>query len=321
MRYTLGDAKRILTGSAHSKVTNIREKINDAIQALCGANPWEHEFLRRVVRITSAKPVFSLPQGVAGLVRACVNGRPVTLHGQDFQFLSSGPGDLNHVGAGYVQYAAQDLEDLGESPVWEQPQDFVCLAACYKGEKPQPPLTVTGIGLEGDEVTFKLTPRSFAEGRLFDEEHPVRMILSVVLDEATDGYVDLSSRPIEGGHDYTVIGNYHPKDKVPLFHRYRIPNFRSGPCDILAEVQIDPWPLVDDSDIVPFPSLEPIKCMMLAQWNSQNNETSTAEKYEKQAMSWLTRFNTKKNTFQTATVLNVPYNGSMGELSDWCQNL
>ena len=40
-----------------------------------------------------------------------------------------------------------------------------------------------------------------------------------------------------------------------------------------------------------------------------------------QALTWITRFNSAKNTVQTPTVVNVPYNGSMGQLSDWCSNL
>ena len=323
MRFTFGEAKRILAGTAHSKAVDIGGKINDAIRALVGANPWEHEFLRQTLRISSAGPEFSLPQGSAGLVRACLNGRPVSLHGEDFKFLSSGPGDIDfdRLGRNYIRLSAQEIEDLGMSPVWRQPgPEGGHLAATYSGDKPQAEVTVHAVSDGGDEVTFRLLP-SNSEDLDYDLAHEVRYIRSIVLDRYADEYIDIHLTP-DGGDTDAVIARCHPSIQVPEFHIYRVNRVRPGdPCEILAEVQVDPLPLIDDADVLPFPTLEPIKCMMLYQWNFQNNETAAAEKYLNQAMSWITRFNSAKNTVQTPTVVNVPYNMSMGQLSDWCSNL
>ena len=292
MRFTFGEAKRILAGTAHSKAVDIGERINDAIRALVGANPWEHEFLRQTLRISSAGPEFSLPQGSAGLVRACLNGRPVSLHGEDFKFLSSGPGDI-------------DFDRLG--------RNYIRLSA-------QAEVTVHAVADNGDEVTFRLLPTN-GESLDYDLQHKVRYVRSIVLDRHADEYIDIHLTP-DGGDTDAVIARCHPSIQVPEFHIYRVNRVRPGdPCEILAEVQVDPLPLVDDDDVLPFPTLEPIKCMMLYQWNFQNNETAAAEKYMHQAMAWITRFNSAKNTVQTPTVVNVPYNMSMGQLSEWCSNL
>lgn len=320
MRYTFGDAKRILVGTAHSKAVDIGLKINDAIRALCGANAWEHEFLRQVVRIFSAGPVFSLPQGSAGLVRACVNGSPVSLRGQDFQFLSSGPGDLSHPGPAYRMLSAQDIEDLGTSPVWCQPPAPVRLAATHSGPNPQPPVTVHCTKADGTKATLRLDASRTEP--VYDDLVEVVSVDSVVLDPSTDGYVSLHATDADTGLASVVIGRYHPLFHVPEFRCYRVNRpMHHGPFDILAEVQMEPLPLVDDDDVMPFPSLEPVKCMLLYQWNFQNNETAAAEKYLGQAMQWIGRFNSSKNAVQTPVVTNVQYNGSMGELSNWCVNL
>ena len=93
MQYTFGQAKQILISAGHSQSgTDLGQKINNAVQALAGLNG--SEFLRRLVRISSPSPVFSLPQGVSGLVRVCVNGKPASLHGTDYQFLHSGAGSV-----------------------------------------------------------------------------------------------------------------------------------------------------------------------------------------------------------------------------------
>lgn len=322
MKYTFGDAKRILVGSAHSKAVDVGQKINDAVQALCGANPWEHEFLRQVVRISSATPVFSLPQGAAGLVRACVNGRPVSLHGQDFQFLSSGPGDLGHVGPGFRMLSAQDIEDLGQSPVWWQPMVPSYLAATTTSDRPQPPITVHAVAPDGERFTFQIEPAQPGESPVFDTSRAVATVESVVLDQSADGYICLHATDRATQNFSVTIAKYHPSFRVPQFRCYRINSCpHRGPYDILAEVQVEPFPFIDDDDVLPFPTLEPIKCMMLYQWNFQNNETAAAEKYLTQALQWLGRFNSAKNTVQVPTVMNVQYNMSMGELSNWCVNL
>ena len=324
MRYTFGDAKRLLAGTAHSKLVDVGAKINDAVRALVGANPWEHEFLRQTMRISSASPVITLPQGVAGLVRACLNGRPVQLHGTDFKYLSSGPGDIDfdRLGPQYMRLDAQEIEDLGTSPVWEQPPpEGGFVAASCKGAKPQASVTVHAVTTGGDEVAFGVMPTF--EGAALEHHfaHRVKFIRAIVLDEHADEYIDVHLAG-DAGADDRVIARCHPSVRIPEFHRYRVNRIHPGtPCEVLAEVQLDPLPLVDDDDVLPFPTLEPIKCMMLYQWNFQNNETAAAEKYMGQALQWLTRFNSAKNTVQTPTVVNVPYNMSMGQLSEWCSNL
>lgn len=321
MKYTFGQAKRSLARACRSKLEDIGEKVNVAVRALCDMSAYDHEFLRQVVRMASVTPVFSLPQGATGLVRVCVNGRPTTLHGSDFQFLSSGPGDLDLVPAGYEKFGT-DVADLGTSPVWMQPAGFGWLCATYKGPAKQPPVTVYATGMDGDQVKFTLLPQSESEALEYDQAHPVRTIDRVVLDESTDNYISLYMTEVLPARGECLVARYHPGFKVPEFRRYRLPRLcHPGPYEILAEIQFEPPELVDDEDVIPFPTLEPIKSMILYEYSNQNLEGTAAEAYLKQAQNWLAMANQRNRVQQGSVTLNVPYEGSMGQLCDKFDNL
>lgn len=320
MLYTFGDAKRILSGAAHSSSVNIGQKINDAIRALCSVNPQEHELLRQVVRIFSASPVISLPQGSAGLVRACVNGKPATMRGQEFQFLSSGPGDFTGKSRGFVHKVAR-FTDLGASPIWYTIPRPGNLAVSSKGDQSQPPVTIHATDVDGDTIKFQLNPVPEDSGAPLEfSDRTVRSVERVILDEQTDSYVTLLLD--DGcGEGVSVLGKYHPKVRVPEFRQYLLEVPFRGPYDILAEVQVEPMELVDDDDVLPFPSLEPIKCMMKYEWHLQNDEGQAADHDLRAAAQWMTMNNNFRNVMQTPTVINVPYVGSVGEMSKFYSNL
>lgn len=323
--YTFGQAKRMLSRAAylHGKAS-VGEQINDAVMALSGLNGWE--FLRRIVRISSATSLLTLPQGVAGLVRVCVNGEPSSIHGTDYQFLHSGPGDLEgFMSRGFRLVPGTDVADLGFSPVIMEPPSPVCLVAVsyHHSERPQAPITVSGLSPSGERVTTKLDVGEGVEG-LYPEyerfhenaDRTFSVIDSVVLDDAADDYISLFGMTSSG----VVIrfGHYHPYVKVPKFRRYKLKTSRPGPYDILAEVRIDPLPMVNDEDVVPVPSLEPIKLMMLYDVSLAMNEMQTAQQYLQQAVQWLQQMQVADNTVQTPVVQNVLFEGSGGDVeSSW----
>lgn len=323
--YTFGQAKRMLSRTAylHGKAP-VGEQINDAVMALSGLNGWE--FLRRIVRTSSATSLLTLPQGVAGLVRVCVNGEPASIHGTDYQFLHSGPGDLEgFMSRGFRLVPGTDVADLGFSPVMVEPPSPVFLAAVsyHYSERPQAPLTVSGLSQNGERITIKLNvgegvPGLYPEYEQFHEnvDKPLSVIDSVVLDDAADDYISLFGMTSSGV--IVHFGHYHPDVKVPKFRRYKLKTSRPGPYDILAEVRIDPLPMVNDEDVVPVPSLEPIKLMMLYDVNLAMNEMQTAQQYLQQAVKWLQQMQVADNTVQSPVVQNVLFEGSGGDVeSSW----
>lgn len=321
--FTFGQAKKLLNRAPYVQGTaDIGERINAAIAALTGLNGWE--FLRRLVRMSSATPVFSLPQGVAGLVRACVNGRPSSIHGTDYQFLHSGPGDLeSYVSRGFRILRTTDVADIGYSPTLfpiVEPMFLAATSARVDAGRAQAPLTVTGLAPDGVRVTRKYEVTQGVYGQppeytaFYDGGDVTFMsIESVVLDANADEYISLWG--MTPGGTTVMLGHYHPSIQVPKFRQYRISAPGPGPYDILAEVRVDPLPLIDDSDVIPIPSIEPIKLMMLYETSLVLNELTTAQQYLQQATQWLQQMQVADNTVQSPVVQNTLFEGSGGELS------
>lgn len=333
MRYTLDQACERLANYSHAYgVTNVRESINSAIQALAGLNGWE--CLRRVVRFSSAGPAFALPQGCAGLVRACVNGRPATMRGQDFRFLQSGPGDeFSRPSTGFSLVAPNNIESVGYYPLIFNPVNPFCLAAFSDGGD-EPPIVVKGYDTSGKAVRVVLPMSRFAQydnsGALASgcepEDAPFSDVVlsrveSVVVDKCASKYITLYAKDTKTG-DVIKTAYYHPSVRVPLFKHYQIRGIAPGqPVEILAEVRVDPLPLIDDTDVLPFDGIEPIEYMILYAWKMQSSEIDAARKYKEEAASWLRAQEITENTVQTTLLINGTVTGSMGDVSMEAENI
>lgn len=314
MQYTLRQACKAVASSLHSYgVTDPKSAINEAIQALSGLAGWD--CMRKVVRILSESPVFALPQGCSGLVRACVNGKPTSIRGQDFMFLHSGPGDLRNAPHGYDLIPNANILDSGYFPTMVVPSSSCKL---FVRSTDSAPVTVKGV-LQGSNqiktVVIEPTTDSVEDAETTDEVFS--NILSVTIDECATEYSELYA---DYGTLRISLGSYHPDVKAPQFHLYTIQNAR-GPLDILAEVRIDPLPLVRDTDIIPFDSLEPIEYMIQARWLTKSGEIDAAQKFHALAGQWLKMRETVANTVQTPVIVNSLFSMSGGEISYSAENI
>lgn len=348
MYFTLAQVRKALAGTSGAYVSNelhLDKDINKAIQGLACLSGWE--CLRRTVRFFSAGPVFALPQGYAGLVRVCVNGRPASLRGQDFRFLQSGPGDLRRPPPGFVPVSLQNVVDIGPSPVILEPVSSFRLIAFTdvpmnettapewdtSGGKTLPVLTVVGMRPDGRVVRETLILNGYkADGSWQDGATAGSVefarIEDVVVPENASGYITLYAIPATSDaasyeSDGYQIACYNPWVPVPRFRRYEIANIPPGmPVEVLAETRIDPVPLVKDTDVVPFQSpFEPIGWMIRADWLMRSGEAVQAQNYRNQAMNWLKSQEIADDTVQTQVVVNSVYSGSMGELSEDADNI
>lgn len=323
MKYTFAQAKTRLAGySGTFGVTNLGDAINSAIQALAGLSGWE--CLRKVVRYSSAGPCFTLPQGSAGLVRVCVNGRPSSMRGQDFRFIQSGPGDLREPPIGFKPVETRNVIDCGESPlVVEPPCAFRVFA--YSDVASSPAITVRGYDESGRVVSCSVSMTAspvYSGSTLVSGTEPdnatssdtvFRSVLEVTIAAQATGYVELYAEEADTGNRYP-IALYHPSVKAPSFRRYSIAGIGPGqPVDILAETRIDPLPLVADSDVLPFDCIEPIEWMINYDWCMKSGEVDKAQKFKAEAMTWLKSKEVVNDTIQTSIVINGRPSGSLGE--------
>lgn len=322
MQYTLGQARKAIGSSVHAYgVNDAKAAINKAIQALSCMAPWD--CLRKVIKFISAGPVFSLPQGSAGLVRACVNGTPATLRGPDFRFFHAGPGDLTRPPPGYRRVETRNILDLGWKPVMVEPTRPVQLFA-FADSPNEPPITIRGLSPDGRIISTKIVPiktdpevgpvSTDVEAAPLDHQI-FQIITDVVIDNNATAYVTLFAADAANHNTRFPIGLYHPGIAAPQFHYYEISGLPHAPIEVLAEVRVDPLPLVRDSDILPIPGIEPIEWMIRYDWCMKANEIDVAAKYQAQAAQWLKGQEVVEETFQTPLIANTVFDNSMGEIS------
>lgn len=329
MRYTLGQAARRLAASSGAYgIADVRDGINRAVETLSGMSGWD--CLRQVVRISSVGPCFALPQGSAALVRVCVNGHPAHIRGQDFRFLHSGPGDidLDHPPFGFREVPVRNVLDMGTRSVMHEPPKPFRVFAISDGRNVQPPMKVQGIDTEGRVVDASVTVHPHAvyddlgtkvSGMELDEApatSPVfQTVTEVVLDNDIDDYVTLYAEDA-ARHDRFPVAVYHPSAKVPQFRVYMLQGVPPGrPVEVLAQVRLDPLPLVRESDVIPFDGLDPIEWVMAADWCMKAGEVDKAQKYTERAAQWMKAREVTDDTIQTPMVVNGVFEGSLGEIS------
>ncbi|MCF0233151.1 MAG: hypothetical protein HUJ63_13075 [Enterococcus sp.] len=329
MQYTLSAAVAELqdAGGAFGR-DDLVKAVNKALGGLAGMKAWR--CLRKVVRFHTVGPVFALPQGCAGLVRACVNGRPATVRGREFRFVHSGPGDTS-VRRPPPGFAPANVVEVGTSPLMVEPDGAYVLFAYRDGPNP-PTLAVKGTDHTGREARVVFNPEDYhdwpSEGGgddPFEVEVPESPKLvsvdSVVLKGAATDGVTLYAAPVLG-EPRAAVAQYHPKVPVPTFRRYEIQGVRRGqPVELLVEALIDPLPLVHDDDVVPFDGIEPIEWMVRADWAMKAGENAQAEKYRQAAAQWLQSREVRDETAQTQIVINSLVAGSPGEVSEEAYNI
>ena len=338
MQYTLKSARRILRASSNAYGQNeLRDSINRAIQSLAGMKGWVH--LRKILRFVSEGPHFALPQGYAGIVRACVNGRPTTVRAQDFRFIQSGPGELSHPPSGFCPVRASNIVDVGMKPVMCEPRApfrVFATAACASRERDDGSsytgsadarIVVRGFSPSGELVRVELVPAKesvyASDGTLVAgdgtteltvPDTQIQTVTEVTLD-GTDEYVTLYAEdPLTDVR--WPIALYNPYIEAPEFRHYEIAGVPPNvPVELLLECRIDPVPLVEDTDVLPLNSINPVEWAIRGDWQMKAGETEAAQKYYGMAANWLNALETTEGTVQTSVVVNSVLGNSFGEIS------
>lgn len=329
MQYTLKTARKYLRESSNAYGQNdLRDSINLAIQNLSYMTGWER--LRKILRFFSVGPHFVLPQGCAGIVRACVNGRPTTVRAQDFRFIHSGPGELNRPPSGFCFVRASNVVDVGFKPVMFEPRGPFRLVALSSRANTteeraddgttvvhEPCLHVAGTTPEGTVARTTVVVHKDTEVDVASEPTIFHTIAEVSL-EYTEDKTDYISLWAEDTLtlERTPIALYNPYIEAPEFRHYEIAGIPPhAPIELLLECRIDPVPLVNDTDVLPFPSLNPVEWMIRGDWMMKAGETENAQKYYSMAANWLKALEVTEATAQTSVVVNSVFDNSMGEIS------
>ena len=326
MKHTFAKAKRALAKYTDATgLADIGGAINTAIDELANTSNWQR--MKRTVRLTAHAEYVALPQDCESIIRAAVDGVPVSMKGTDYDFLHAGPGDLDYLTPGYSPIDTYGIQDLGFFPTMYALTDTMPLAAFATGTLPTGTLQVRGKNADGDIISADVPINAWTELGVMPAGATATTASFAEIDSVTlpsDATEYISLYGILDG-TYYFLSRMNPQVDVPEFRRYRMPGFSTTvgtTYHVLAEVRLRFLPLVNDRDVLPFDSLLPVQYMLQSMASMNACEKKDAVEYRQlAAQSMVTRENAQQEK-QGFVVLNTLYEGSLGQshVNDW-QNI
>jgi hypothetical protein len=323
MNYTLTQAREVVrrfvdSGSCRNAVIDAR--INEALDRLIQGEDWE--CLKKTVRINVWDRVFPLPWNCGKIMYACTDGNPARVLGQAYQFLSSGPGDLDFRTNGSWRKA---LADKGDNwPVmYDIPRESALNLCAFGTETGLGTIRVQGYDGNDFDVDEEVPVNQWAGPP--DYTIPGVFGSGVVVSTGTFSHVTrvwkpTSTAPITllavdpATNEMHFLASYHPAQDVPGFRRYMITNADEETCtSVLAQVKLRHVPVTLDDDILPIPSLQALKLMVMAIRDENAGNLQSAVAYEAQARRLMEDFE-KSTTMSDGTpmIMNHDYVTSLG---------
>ena len=327
MPQTFGQAKKVLARYASSyDLGDIGAAINTAVDELATSKNWQK--LKKVKRFLAYDEFVPIPQDCDSIIRACIDGKPIDVRGADYDFLQSGPGDLDYIPAGYAP--THNIQDMGYFPTMYDISTAAGakLIAFGTQDLTGEVIKIKGKNDHGDIVAANLTYKVWTDADLgIDSEDAAACatltasdslfceIDRIALPEGIGAYVSLYA--LADGV-FTFLARMHPDEKIPQFRRYRIAGF-SGETGayyrLLAEVKLKALPLVEDWEPMPFDSLLPVQYMLQSLWYMNSGEIKSADEYRQRAIMALAIREDTQQERQGMIILNTHYDDSLGDVS------
>ncbi len=353
MLYTLSQAreklKRFVDGGSCNN-TVIDEMINDALERLMESESWD--CLEVMTRIATCNACFPLPYNAARVTACTIDGAPSKVFSRMYQFLHSGPGDLDYRGSAS---AFQDLVDMGDH--WptmfdiphtysntvdgegetevEVPDGLKLVAFCQDVADVGSALTVYGYktgseivrngAVEGEAINVIQWPggvegaiNTGLVGQLWVDVAPLSTNaftdITRIIKAETRGYVSLYAVDPDTNRMF-FLAKYHPRQTIPQFRRYRITNKVSdvSTTSVLALLKLRYVPLVADDDILPIDSLQALKLMVMAISEENKANLQVAVGMASMASAVLAKKEESRTTSKgTPVILDSDYRTSLG---------
>ncbi len=322
MLYTLEQARAELgrfveTGSCDTTVIDAR--INEAVARLLDMEDWE--FRRQLMRCSCVDRCITLPETVEKVLWADIDGTPAKIFGQPYQFLSSGPGDLDYrnCGSGF-----KDLVDCGDGfpTMFEYAGNRRIAVFSINEVGPGEKVTIYGAAPNGENIKAEVTPLRWKDGIEGNIDGPFPEAIPDLTPEfayirrvektETAGYVTLYAiEPLT--HSFFFTGRYGPSEGIASFRRYKITNAPDGASRLLALVRLRFAKLVDPEDVVPVPSIPALKLMLMALREENAGNLQGAVAFEAKAkMVLMDRQASGLTRGGTPVIINVDYRTSLG---------
>jgi hypothetical protein len=350
--YTLADARLVVrpfVDAGSCNTTTIDARVNEALERLLDAN--ELDCAQKVMRISTCNRAFALPYNVEKVIWATIDGTPARIFGLPYQFLSSGPGDLDMRSSNSL---FKDLADKGDS--WPTMFDVPALFTVNDVEYIPDGMKLVAFSEYEEDVThprgvdnhesmtpmraqgFDIDSREINPGLNPGEDIPIYRWRGGTYGTVTAGWdttcipstnyfrdVTRITKPVTKGPVtlYAVdttnnfmffMAEFHPLVKIPQFRRYSITNKSVGiRANVLALVKMRRVNLSQDTDILPIDSVQALKLMCMAIRQENAGDLQGAVAYAEQAKFIMgDREKARKMTDGTPVIMNRCYRTSLG---------
>jgi hypothetical protein len=302
----LAEIKPVINGGQCKDDTAIA-RVNQATRRLM-ARRAKPIHIRRTVRFFTRKDIITLPHEVERILQYTMDGVPLPLFSQAYEFVSGGPGDVSWD----CPVAGKYLEDLGNhySLMFDVPSvtgtgescgepvySSLSIVACSRAPADTGrTLTLRGRDesnalLGGSELGVSLPIMPWdggVEGNLhFDllaeAALPGVRDITWVTKPVTEDFVSLYAFNPETYQLY-FLAKYHPFETQPRYRRYRItsPNCRHG-ASVLAWCELGYIPRTHPSDILIIQNIDALKLMVMAIGMENERDFQGAKAYEQDA--------------------------------------
>lgn len=336
MLYTLADARAAVARFVESGTCNttvIDARINEALSRIMDMEDWKSQ--RKLMRIYVKSYGFCLPNSVEKIMWADVDGTPTRVFDQPYQFLSSGPGDLDY---NCVTSWYKRIIDQGDgwSTMYDIPECYEEGNECvpYEGlpiyafstatADTNKSVSVRGTNAVGEEIRQDIPIQRWllgVEGRMSGHFTGTMLpsdtafkSVERVTKAATSGHVSLYAIDVTNQYFY-FLAKYAPGVTLPEFRRYKLTNANTETCtNLLALVRLRYTPLTDADDIIPIDSMQALKLMVMALREENAGNLQGAANFEAKArMALESRQQANTMSAGTQIILDFDYSMSLGE--------
>jgi len=231
MLITLAEARALVARFVENgtcNATTIDARINEALCRITDMRDWE--CLRKLMRVSVRGNAIGLPQSVEKILWADVDGTPSRVFGQAYQFLSSGPGDLDYR---VSTSTFNDLVDAGDGwPVlYDMPRALPIIALSEAGGDVGKILQVRCV--QDDVETVVEVPISQWKQGIEGQLHGTLSGLtadSPSVDSIARVIKPITSKPVSlyavdpDTNEFFYLAKYAPQETLPHFRRYTLTN-------------------------------------------------------------------------------------------------
>lgn len=324
--FTLKDARTecapFVGPGGSCNVPLIDQKINEACRRLLAKPEADGPFTKQRVRVMLDRGCFPLPREAESVLAADVSGAPVHVFGPHYEFVQSGPGDLelnafgtgehNLIDAGFFP-TMYDIPRIETDGVMNAGLQVVAFSTSRQDVGAS--IVLRGFDAQGKDVLATVTVNFWeTEGvvtGLWSDKSLSSALASLVsvTKPITHGYVSLYAVDTTTNAIY-FLAHIHPDDTTPRWRRYRVamlgPDLEGtapAAVSVLLLIKLAWLRMSRPTDVLPIQNIDAVRLMVMAIREEAAANLTSSQAFEAQAVRILREW---KQSQQVSMGINAP---------------